>query len=243
MSLAERSKSPDSASLTRREPPILPTPMMPTFRKSPLELVEERPLGYALALLGAHLDVARGQEEDPVGDGLDVAVHRVGEPGAEVHHPAREIPVHVLEVQDDGLLALVAVRQVLRVVEAGGLDNAYAGRALVGDGPEVRGLVLAGVAFGAAGRALAAEKVSEGGAEGGGALGAAEPADRRARFGPRRAGAVGVSVVHVATVLFLFVFVVIVIVHTKTEPSRDPVQTVPNSHRSSLRAHPPLSTS
>jgi hypothetical protein len=76
MSLTPRSKSPDSASRTKSEPPILPAPIIPTFFK--LELVEERPLGDALALLGAHLDVARGQEEDPAGDRLDVAVERVG---------------------------------------------------------------------------------------------------------------------------------------------------------------------
>jgi hypothetical protein len=41
------------------------------------ELVEESPLGDPLALLRADLDVAGREQEDPVGDGLDVAVERV----------------------------------------------------------------------------------------------------------------------------------------------------------------------
>jgi hypothetical protein len=51
--------------------------MIPTFCKVLLELVEERPLGDALALFRAHLHIARREEEDPVGDGLDVTVERV----------------------------------------------------------------------------------------------------------------------------------------------------------------------
>jgi hypothetical protein len=35
MSLTPKSKSPDSASLRRREPPILPAPIIPTLFKSP----------------------------------------------------------------------------------------------------------------------------------------------------------------------------------------------------------------
>src|SRR5215210_4312183 len=112
-----------------------------------LELVEERPLGDALALLRAHLDVARGEKEDPVGDGLDVTVERIGQAGAEVHHSAAQVAVDVLEVQDHGLLALEAVGAVLGVVEARGLEDAYAGGALVGDGPQVRRRVLASVAL------------------------------------------------------------------------------------------------
>jgi hypothetical protein len=39
-----------------------------------LQLIEERALGEALALLGRDLDVARRQEEDPVRDGLYLAI-------------------------------------------------------------------------------------------------------------------------------------------------------------------------
>ena len=67
-----RSKPPDSASRDRSEPPIFPAPMTPMVFK--LELVEERALGEALALLGGHLHVAGRQEEDAVRDRLDVAV-------------------------------------------------------------------------------------------------------------------------------------------------------------------------
>src|SRR5918998_5141863 len=220
--------------------PNLTRPNYPDLLQSPpgrlLELVEERPLGDTLALLGAHLDVARREQEDPVGDGLDVPVHRVREPGAEVHHPPRKVAVHVLEVQDDRLLALVAVGEVLGVVEARRLHDAYPRGALVRDGAKVGRLVLAGVAFGAAARPLAAEEVAEGGSEGGGALRAAEPADRRPWLATR---ARAVGVVHVSAVLFLFVLVVIVLVHTEAEPGCDPVETVPNSHPASLRAPPP----
>src|SRR5215218_3042499 len=119
--------------------PDLTRPNYPDLLQSPpgrlLELVEERPLGDALALLRAHLHVAWGEQEDPVGDGLDVAVERVGQAGTEVHHPAAQVAVDVLEVQDHRLLTLEAVREVLGVVETGGLQDAYAGRTLVGDRP------------------------------------------------------------------------------------------------------------
>src|SRR5215213_3319250 len=115
MSLTVRSKS--SQSLVTSEPPILPAPMMPTLTKD-LKLVEERPFGEPLALFGRDLDVARGQKEDPVGDALYLAVQSVGQPGAEIHHPAPKLLVGLLEVQDHGLLALEAVGQSLGVVEA-----------------------------------------------------------------------------------------------------------------------------
>src|SRR5215212_2853645 len=159
ISLTPRSKPPDSASLRRREPPILPAPMIPTFCKVLLELVEERPLGDAFALLRAHLHVARREQEDPVGDGLDVAVERVGKAGAEVHHPPG-VTLHDLLVVDDRRLALEAVRQVLGVVEAGGLQHADARGALVGDGPEVRRRVLVGVVALCAGGGLATEEIA-----------------------------------------------------------------------------------
>src|SRR5215217_8066407 len=111
----------------------LTRPDYPDLLQSPpgraLELVEERPLGDALALLRAHLDVARREKEDPVGHRLDIAVERVRQAGAEINHPAAQVAVDVLEVQNNGLLALEAVREVLGVVEAGGrLRASYAGR-------------------------------------------------------------------------------------------------------------------
>src|SRR5215210_9565869 len=128
LSEPEEERAPD---LTRPDyPDLLQSPP-----GRPLELIEERPLGDALALLRAHLDVARRKQEDPVGNGLDVAVERVGQARAEVHHPTAEVAVDVLEVQDHRLLALEAVREVLGVVETGGLEDAYAGRTLVGDRP------------------------------------------------------------------------------------------------------------
>src|SRR5215212_8730008 len=124
--------------------PDFTRPNYPDLLQSPprriSELVEERPFGDALALLRAHLDVARREQEHPVGYGLDVAVD-------------------VLEVQDHRLLALVAVGEVLGVVEAGGFEDAYARSALVRDGPQMRRRVaLAAVALSPT-RALAAEEV------------------------------------------------------------------------------------
>src|SRR5918993_4389394 len=236
MSLTARSNPSDSARRTKSEPPILPAPIIPTFSKSPLdrsELVEERPLGDALALLGAHLDVARCQEEDPAGDALDVPVERVGEARAEIYHPTTQVAVDVLEVEDDGLLALEAVGQGLGVVEAGGLEHAHPRGSLVGDGAQVRRLVLLRVALPPAG-ALAAEEVPKGGAEGRGALRPTEAAHCGARLAAVRP--VRVVVLPVAALLFVFVFVVIIVVDAEAEPGRDPLQTIPNSHPASLRA-------
>src|ERR687894_88792 len=211
MSLTARSNPSDSARRTRSEPPILPAPIIRTFSKSPLDrskLVEERPLGDALALLGAHLDVARGQEEDPAGDGLDVAVEGVGQARTEVHHAPAEVAVHVLEVQDHGLLALEAVGQSLGVVEAGGLDHADTCGALVGHGAQVR-RVLPTVALAPAGT-LATEEVPEGGAEGRRTLRPTEAPDRRARLVVPRP--VRVRVFAVAAIFFLFLLVVVIVV-------------------------------
>src|SRR5829696_2724034 len=219
MSLTARSNPSDSARRTRSEPPILPAPIIPTFSKSPLgrlELVEERPLGDALALL----DVARGQEEDPARDGLDVPVERVGEAGAEIDHPTAQVAVDVLEVQDHRLLALEAVGQGLGVVEAGGLEHAHPRGALVGDSTQVRRRVLLGVALAPAG-GLAAEEVPEGGAEGRGTLRPPEAADRRARLLATRP--VSVRVLGVAAVFFLIVVVVVIVVDAEAEPGRDPL--------------------
>src|ERR671913_601621 len=201
-----------------------------------LELVEERPLGDALALLRAHLDVARREQEDPVGNGLDVAVERVGQARAEVHHPATQVAVDALEVQDHRLLALEAVREVLGVVEAGGLEDAYACRSLVGDRPQVRRRVLASVALSPT-RGLTTEEVSQRSTEGRRAFGPAEAPHGRSRLGAARSASVGFA--GVTALFFLFVLVIILVIDTEPEPGRDPVQTVPNSHRASLRAHPP----
>src|SRR3712207_1554419 len=239
MSLTARSKSPDSASLWRREPPILPAPIIPTLCKSPrLKLVEERPLGDALALLGAHLDVARCQQEDPAGHGLDVAIERAGEARAEVHHPATQVAVHVLEVEDHGLLALEAVGQALGVVEAGGLHHADPRGTLVGHGAQVRRVLPAGVALAPAG-GLAPEEVPEGGAEGRRTFRPPEAPDRRTRLVIPRS--VSVRVFSVAAVFFLLV--IVIVVDAEAEPGRDALQTIPNSHLASSRAIVPYQCS
>src|SRR3954464_8765598 len=124
---------------------------MPTLSKD-LELVEERPFGEPLALLGRNLDVARRQEEDPVCDGLYLAVQGIGQADTEVDHPTTQFPVGVLEVQDHGLLALEAISQGLGVVEARGVHDAHpSGRRypLVGDGPKVRRPSASAAAVGA----------------------------------------------------------------------------------------------
>src|SRR5215207_2240179 len=103
-----------TSDLTRSNyPDLLQTPP-----RRLLELVEERPLGDTLALLRADLDVAPREPENPVRNGLDIAVERVGQARAEVHHPPRQVAVNVLQVQDHRLLALEAIGQVLGVVEA-----------------------------------------------------------------------------------------------------------------------------
>src|SRR5215211_9006230 len=219
----------------------LTRPDYPDLLQSPpgrvLELVEERPLGDALALLRAHLDVARREQEDPVGHRLDIAVERVRQARAEINHPAAQVAVDVLEVQNNGLLALEAVREVLGVVEAGGLEDAYARRTLVGDRPQVRRRVLASVALSPT-RTLTTEEVPQRSTEGRRAFGPAEAPHGRSRLGAARSASVGFA--GVTALFFHFVLVIILVIDTEPEPGRDPVQTVPNSHRASLRAHPPL---
>jgi hypothetical protein len=83
-------------------------------------------------------------------------------------------------------------------------------------------------------RALAAEEVPEGGAEGRGTLRPPEAANRGARLVVVRP--VGVRVLVVAAVFFLFVFLVVIVVHAEAEPGSDTLQTIPNSHPASLRA-------
>src|SRR5215203_131924 len=112
MSLAMRSKPPTAESWATSEPPILPAPIIPTLFKwevNILKLVEERPFGDPLALLGRYLDVVRRQEKDPVRDGLYLAVQGVSQAGAEVNHPTAKLSIGLLEVQDHRLLALEAV--------------------------------------------------------------------------------------------------------------------------------------
>src|SRR5215208_1451924 len=72
-SLTMRSKVLEAERRATSEPPILPAPIMPTLSKD-LKLIEERPFGEPLTLLGRDLDVARRQEKDPGRDGLYLTV-------------------------------------------------------------------------------------------------------------------------------------------------------------------------
>src|SRR5215204_1035767 len=225
--------------------PDLTRPDYPDLLQSPprriSELVEERPFGDALALLRANLDVARREQEDPVGDRLDVAVERVGQARTEVDHSAAQVAVDALEVQDHRLLTLEAVGEVLGIIEAGRLKDAHARRTLVRDGPQMRGrILLATVAF-LPPRGVAAEKVSQRSTEGRRAFVPAEAPHGRTRLGAPPSARVGFA--GVAALFLLFFLIIFLFVDTEPEPGRDPVQTVPNSHLASLRAHPPLSAS
>src|SRR5439155_11316448 len=94
-----------------------PTAAIPTEIR--LSLVEEpAPLEQLRALLGAHLDVSRREQEHLVGDALHAAVQRVREAAREVDQPLRELRVGVLEVEDHRDRLLEAVCDLLRVVEA-----------------------------------------------------------------------------------------------------------------------------
>ena len=82
-------------------------------------LVEEAAaIEGAGALLGRHLDVARREQEDLVGDALHAPVERVGQPAREVDQALRQLRVGALEVEDHRDLALELVRDLLGVVEA-----------------------------------------------------------------------------------------------------------------------------
>ena len=70
-----------------------------------------------------HLDVARREEEDLVGDPLHAAVERVGEAAREVDQPLRELLVGALEVEDHRDAVLEPVGDLLRVVEAARQDE------------------------------------------------------------------------------------------------------------------------
>src|SRR5437899_8036475 len=92
-----------------------------------LRLVEEAASFEQLgALLGRDLDVARGQQEDLVGDALHAAVQRVGEAAGEVDQPLRELGVGALQVEDHGNSLLEAVGDLLCVVEAPRQDEMHA---------------------------------------------------------------------------------------------------------------------
>src|SRR5689334_9951498 len=99
--------------------PIRPICIAPkdTCGPSGLRLVEEALLDQARALLRGHLDVARREEENLVGDALHAAVERVREAGREVDQALREIGVRALQVEDHGDLVLELVRHLLGVVE------------------------------------------------------------------------------------------------------------------------------
>src|SRR5215475_5528592 len=81
-------------------------------------LVEEAPLEHPRTVFGGQLDIARGEEEDLVGDPLHPAVERVRQPAGEVDQPLRQLCVGRLEVEDHRNAVLEAVGELLRVVEA-----------------------------------------------------------------------------------------------------------------------------
>src|SRR5215217_8066408 len=117
------------------------------------------------------------------------------------------------------------------------LEGAYARRTLVGDRPQVRRRVLAAVALSPT-RALTTEEIPQRSTESRRAFGPSEASHGRSWLGAACAASVGFA--GITTLLFIFVLIVILVIDTEPEPGRDPVQTVPNSHRASLRAHPPL---
>src|SRR5438094_7124704 len=84
-----------------------------------LSLVEEAAaLEHPGPFLGRDLDVARGEQEDLVGDPLHAAVERVGETAGEVDQPLRKLLVAALAVEDHRHPVLEAVGDLLGVVEA-----------------------------------------------------------------------------------------------------------------------------
>src|SRR5581483_8984602 len=94
------------------------------YRAVLLRLVEERAaLEHAGALLGGDLDIARGEQEDLVGDALHAAVERVGQSAGEVDEPLGELLVGALEVENDRHTLLEPVGDLLRVVEAAREDE------------------------------------------------------------------------------------------------------------------------
>src|SRR3954453_21772293 len=93
-------------------------------------LVEEAAaLQQCGALLRRDLDVARGEQEDLVGDALHAAVEGVGEAAREVDQPLRQLAIRRLEVEDDRDPVLEPVGDLLRGVEAAREDQVDAGGA------------------------------------------------------------------------------------------------------------------
>src|SRR3954447_7652029 len=84
-----------------------------------LRLVEEAAaLEQRCSLFGGDLHVPGREEEDFVGDALHAAVQRVREPAREVDQALRQLGVGALQVEDHRDALLVAVGDLLRVVEA-----------------------------------------------------------------------------------------------------------------------------
>src|SRR5580765_4931227 len=94
-----------------------------------LGLVEEAALEHPGAILGRQLDVARREEEDLVGDPLHPALEGVREPAREVDQTLRQLRIGRLEVEDHGDAVLVAVGDLLGVVEAARQDQVDPGGA------------------------------------------------------------------------------------------------------------------
>src|SRR5688572_19090367 len=97
---------------------MLPAPTRPTITaRGPSTLVEEALFEQARPLLCRHLDVARREEEDLVGNALHAAVERVGEAAREVDQALGEVRVGALEVEDHRDRVLELVGDLLGVVE------------------------------------------------------------------------------------------------------------------------------
>src|SRR4051812_11479996 len=102
-------------------------------------LVEEAAaLQQCGALLRRDLDVARGEQEDLVGDTLHAAVEGVGEAAREVDQPLRELGVRALQVEDHRDALLVLVGDLLCVVEAAREDEVHLDAARIRHGFDAR---------------------------------------------------------------------------------------------------------
>src|SRR6476646_8069189 len=95
-----------------------------TAVRSALRLIEEAAAFQELrALLGGDLDVARGEQEDLVGDALHPAVECVRQAAGEVDQALGELLVGALEVEDHRDAVLEPVGDLLGVVEAAREDE------------------------------------------------------------------------------------------------------------------------
>ena len=99
---------------------MLPDPAKPTFHR-PQDVDQDwlkKPFSTRRAFSSADTSTLAGREhEGLVGDLLHSAVERVGEAGAEVDQPLREVGARRLQVEDHRDVALEAVGHLLRVVE------------------------------------------------------------------------------------------------------------------------------